>query len=63
MGIAFEVPVAFLSGFSRVVSIPALTGSESETNTTGMSLFIFTIACVVGVAIVATRSTPSETIS
>ena len=58
----FDVPVAFKSGFSISVTTPAERGLDTDINTTGMSLFIFTIACAEGVAIAATRSTPSETI-
>ena len=56
IGIALDVPVAFLSGFSIDVRIPASTGADTETNTTGVSELRFTIACVGGVAIVHTKS-------
>ena len=43
-GIALDVPVAFLSGFSMLLVTPAATGADTEMNTTGISESILTIA-------------------
>lgn len=53
-GIAFDVPVAFLSGFFISVNTFAAVGADTAQKNTGVSDSALTKACVGGVAIVNT---------